>query len=434
VHPARGGHPWPVVAEGGDAVISTLCTSCGSPEVRPDGRCARCGAPLLETPKAGPRVTPAPSRTRIALPVAAPATPQVEAVAAAPWWLKHGERWQLIIGAVVVILCMVVLGGYLVVVKINNARYPPDKPVLELFAALQARDGAAAARLAGCASPSCPAAVSAGYQPPTDVRVTKVQYLNAEDGRTDTSHAAVKVTYQLAGTGEQQTTIQVQRSGTLLKRPFKIVSGASGHVTLTAAAQVDRVHLGSLDVAVADEQRSAQQSGEPVRLLPGTYTARLPDDDPLFAAAGGDVRVDVAAHPDDLAQPLPITMDVQIRPEITAAVDAQVEQLLTSCTRQRVLEPRGCSFRVPGIVIGAQQVRWTVLQLPVVRVDADDDPVPGTKRAVVRTVTPGQVSVTYSAFTSAGGDRRQFTTQLPTTVRGDITVPQPGATPVISLS
>jgi hypothetical protein len=49
-------------------------------------------------------------------------------------------------------------------------------------------------------------------------------------------------------------------------------------------------------------------------------------------------------------------------------------------------------------------------------------------------VTPGQVSVTYSAFTSAGGDRRQFTTQLPTTVRGDVTVTQPAAAPIISLS
>ena len=40
------------------------------------------------------------------------------------------------------------------------------------------------------------------------------------------------------------------------------------------------------------------------------------------------------------------------------------------------------------------------------------------RSAAVRTVTPRRVAVTYTAFTSAGGDRSTITTQLPIEITG----------------
>jgi hypothetical protein len=46
----------------------------------------------------------------------------------------------------------------------------------------------------------------------------------------------------------------------------------------------------------------------------------------------------------------------------------------------------------------------------------------------VRTVTPGRVTVTYTAFTSAGGDRSTITQLLPIEIAGtvDVDPTQPG--------
>jgi hypothetical protein len=81
---------------------------------------------------------------------------------------------------------------------------------------------------------------------------------------------------------------------------------------------------------------------------------------------------------------------------------------------------------VPGIVIGATDVRWKVEQPPVIEVVPADEPGPTDPPAVVRTVTPGRVTVTYAAFTSAGGDRSTVTRQLPVEIAGTVDPAQPG--------
>lgn len=83
---------------------------------------------------------------------------------------------------------------------------------------------------------------------------------------------------------------------------------------------------------------------------------------------------------------------------------------------------------MPGIVIGEADVRWEVDQAPVIEVVPADKAGPTDPPAAVRTVTPGRVTVTYTAFTSAGGDRSTVTQQLPIEITGTVTVDpaQPG--------
>jgi hypothetical protein len=83
---------------------------------------------------------------------------------------------------------------------------------------------------------------------------------------------------------------------------------------------------------------------------------------------------------------------------------------------------------VPGVVIGADDVRWSVVRLPEIAVvPADDAPSVGGPVSV-RTVAPGEASVTYSAFTSVGGDRQTITRQVPIEVGGrvDVDPDEPG--------
>lgn len=73
-------------------------------------------------------------------------------------------------------------------------------------------------------------------------------------------------------------------------------------------------------------------------------------------------------------------------------------------------------------------MRWHLEQAPTIEVVAADDPGPTDPPADVRTVTPGRVAVTYTAFTSAGGDRSTVAQQLPIEIGGtvDVDPAQPG--------
>jgi hypothetical protein len=67
-------------------------------------------------------------------------------------------------------------------------------------------------------------------------------------------------------------------------------------------------------------------------------------------------------------------------------------------------------------------VCWRIDQAPVIEVVAADEPGPTDAPAAVRTVTPGRATVTYTAFTSAGGDRSTVTQQLPIEIAGTVDV------------
>jgi hypothetical protein len=156
-------------------------------------------------------------------------------------------------------------------------------------------------------------------------------------------------------------------------------------------------------------------------------TAGIPDDDPLFTATAA-TPVDVPASADPRATPVELQLPVRIRPDVVDQVDAQIRVFLDQCAEQDTLTPAGCPFRVPDIVIGAADVRWRVNQPPVIEIVAADKTGPTGPPAAVRTVTPGGVTVTYTAYVSAGGDRTTLTRQLPIEIGGtvDVDPAQPG--------
>ncbi|MEU8663555.1 hypothetical protein [Actinoplanes philippinensis] len=172
----------------------------------------------------------------------------------------------------------------------------------------------------------------------------------------------------------------------------------------------------------ATTKTSAGEPGGPgLTVLPGTYTVTPTSTDPLFAPAEtGPVRVDVPATTDTRADPARAVLAVRIRAEAVAQVDEQITASLTDCTTQNTLTPPGCPFQVPGIVIGAADVRWTGLQPPVVAIVPADEPGLTDAPATVRTVTPGQVTVTCIAFTSVSRTRDSITRQVPIEIGGSV--------------
>jgi hypothetical protein len=149
-------------------------------------------------------------------------------------------------------------------------------------------------------------------------------------------------------------------------------------------------------------------------VLPGRYTVQVPPADPLFTATpAAPALVDVPATTDQQATPVALQLPVQIRPEVVDQVNEHAQTTLT---------PTGCPFRVPGIVIGEANVRWRLDQAPVIEVVAADETGPTDPPAAVRTVTPGQVTVTYAAFTSVGGNRSTVTQQLPIEIGGTVDI------------
>lgn len=401
------------------------CARCGAQPTPAGEACRDCGHGKLPDEGTGMRVTPAPASLVTLLPPGEPDEPSGAVVTAAPsWWLRPGHRGQLLVGTSVTLAVILALAGYVTMVSLNNARNPPDKPVKEFFAALSARDGALAAQLANCTTWPCATVLSEGYDPPTDVQIIATSYTGA--GRRDTSVASVRVAYRLPS-GAQTADIRVQRSGNLLSRPFHIVTGATAQVAITAA-HVTTIRLGPVMVPTTARTRQA------LTVLPGTYSAQVTDDDPLFASAAGPVRFDVTAPADDKVLPIEVAVPVQVREDVVTDVRHDMQTLITGCVEQDVLHPPGCPFEVPGIVIGARNVEWQIVQMPVVDVVPADEPTPGVGTASVRTVTPGQVAVTYTAYTSAAGDRQTVHRRLPVEVQGSVTIDPVDTSRVISLS
>jgi hypothetical protein len=228
----------------------------------PASRPRRPFRPPVPAPEPVPAPAPEPG------PVLAPERADALAPARAWWNRRPRGRTPLLAGLGVALVVVLALAGYLAAVAIGNAKYPPDQPVRALFAALAARDPAAAAKLATCTTPACTGtALATGYEPPTDLQLGEISYGDPTDNtqRPDKSIAYVPVSYRL-GRAEQAVIMRVQRTGTGLARPFRIMSGATGRLAVTAG-RLDQVQVGGAKVPT-DEQG--------LTVLPGRYTSPGP--------------------------------------------------------------------------------------------------------------------------------------------------------------
>lgn len=173
---------------------------------------------------------------------------------------------------------------------------------------------------------------------------------------------AVTVTYQ-AGPHTGTSTFLVERSGWIgvaptwrfAQSPLAVIDvNVRGSMRFSVNGfEVDKRQV-SPDGADADPLASV-----PLLVFsPGLYSLTV-----QTAAAHSP---GVAVLSDTPAAEIPVQVQAEPTPELIAVVQSEVEQFLTSCTAQEVLQPTGCPFgtAVENRVISPPQ--WTILSQPTV--------------------------------------------------------------------
>jgi hypothetical protein len=353
----------------------TACPKCATP-ARPGAKfCRNCGEALSPS---------------------APLSPSPSTAAAAIGRL--GRRLLIILIAVAVVATA--YGGFQALQKF----YPPDEPVKAFFAALAARDAELAASLTIDVNRVLWKGdiLRQGYEPPTDVRIGAIHTATRPTtpaGRTRTGgrQRAVQRRRQ-----PQRTTVTVSRGGSGLTRSWGINGGTKGYVD-PYSASAKEFRLAGLTVTVPIQRRIGPGHNGAVELLPGGYTVSTTPDDLLFDAARDLVVVATGVR-----DPIEVQPKLTLKPSAVTEIKRLVKANIDECAKREDVKPRGCPFTQPGVIVSPTNIRWRSTGIRTSTCASTT-----TARIVVRTVKPGQATVTYNSVVSVGGGRADTTASVP---------------------
>ena len=195
--------------------------------------------------------------------------------------------------------------------------------------------------------------------PLTDV---KVESEKPADGRT-----AVTVSYKASGHAGT-TTFLIEQDGWAGVTPnWRFTNSPLAVVDLTVRG-ADRFAVNGFEV----DRRQVSAAGataaplDPMPLLvftPGLYSVTV--DTPIAESSGTGVLADT---------PLAVTpLDVQTTPtdEFVEVVQKRVEEFLTQCTTQEVLQPTACPFGLQVVNRITSPPKWSIAKQPKVTVAPD---------------------------------------------------------------
>lgn len=245
----------------------------------------------------------------------------------------------------------------------------------------------------------------AALAPLTDVTVT-------ETGSVDGVHEVV-VDYR-AGGAEGTSTFTIAQDGWVGVAP-------NWRFTESPLAEIELTVRGADDFAVngfAIDRRQVSVNGaeaaplDPVHLLvftPGRYSVTV--DTAISASAGVSVLADTA-----LAR-TPVDVQAQPTEKFLGVVQQQVEQFLTECAKQEVLQPTLCPFGLqlhnrlaPGTV-----PKWSIATQPAVVLEPN-----GADWAIPITAAMAHIDVEIQSLFD--GTVRKVSQDVPFRVNGTVTV------------
>ena len=148
----------------------------------------------------------------------------------------------------------------------------------------------------------------------------------------------------------------------------------------------------------------------PIPLLvfsPGIYSVAV--DTPIAATPG------VAVLSDSPFRDIPVHVQAQPTPKFLTIVQDRVEEFLTNCATQEVLQPTACPF---GYVVEdrvASPPKWSIVQQPTVTVEPD-----GAAWAIPAAEAVARVDVDVRSLFD--GSIRHVSEEIPFLVNGAITV------------
>lgn len=234
--------------------------------------------------------------------------------------------------------------------------------------------------------------------------------------------ATVTVHYQ-AGPYEGTTAFRVERAGWVGVAPtwrFATSPLAAIDLTLRGATRftVNGFDLDTRQVAAAGVDADPLK---PVSLLvfsPGLYSIEV--DTPVSTSRG------VAVLSDKPQASIPVDLQTEPTPEFEAAVQQQVEDFLTACATQQVLQPTGCPF---GLVVRnriEEAPVWAMVQQPVVSLVPD-----GANWAIQRVQAVARIQVDIQSIFD--GSVRHLDEAVPFSVAGTVTI-LPDGTAAITIT
>ncbi|PZU45462.1 MAG: hypothetical protein DI566_10250 [Microbacterium sp.] len=215
-----------------------------------------------------------------------------------------------------------------------------------------------------------------------------------------------------AGPHEATTTFRVEQAGWIGVAPtwrFETSPLAVIELTLRGATQFT-VNGFALDTRQVSPDGVDADPLDPVSLLvfsPGLYSIAV--DTPISASPG------VAVLSDAPATGIPVDLQTVPTPQFTAVVQKQVEQFLTECATQQVLQPTGCPF---GLVVQNRIVTeptWSMQKQPTVTLVPD-----GAGWAIERVQAVARIEVDIQSIFD--GKVRTLDEAVPFYVGGTVTV------------
>jgi hypothetical protein len=306
---------------------------------------------------------------------------------------RTSRRTQVLVGAGLVLLLVLVCGGYVV---IENVFYSPDGPVRQVFAALEAKDTAGLRGYMDC-DPLCqPGALAVGYQPPTHLQIVGVRYGAAANDdptrRPDKGDATVLVRYQLGGVTYDDA-VGVYRLNSGLLRPWGISQPPGSWLDVVSTsldtAKVAGATVHTIAQLPPGDTRTSGEAWAP----PGIYTV-TGRQSVLWGSP--PVQVLIAGSSTGRKE---VKLDLAVKPTVVDEVNRQVRTRIDDCAALRNFYPatdassivRDCPFRYDVPYSQTQGVKWTIVDYPRIELNLGDD-----QTVTVRTTMPGHARVNYS--------------------------------------
>lgn len=252
----------------------------------------------------------------------------------------------------------------------------------------------------------------AALAPLDDARVVSV---TTEEDRT-----LVTVEYE-AGGYPGTTTFAVERDGTIGIAP-------TWRFATSPLAVMELVVKGSMEFSVNGFEIDKRQvsidgaDADPLAPLPmlvfspGLYSVSV---DTAMAATAG-----VAVLSDSPFRAIPVEIQAEATDEFVAVVQEEVEEFLTSCATQEVLQPTACPF---GYVVQDRVdslPQWSIVQQPTVQIAPD-----GAGWSILPTAAVAHIDVRVQSLFDGSIDH--ISEDVPFIVTGTITIQPDGRATIV---
>jgi hypothetical protein len=298
---------------------------------------------------------------------------------------------------------LVALGLVVVGLKVVDHRFfSPGRTVSSYFAALAARDAAAARDLlvpgssGDARAPLLQRAAlkSGGYTPPSGARVEQID--------TDGDRATVRVSFLLGGQ-RQTLDLPLQRDERTTAGLFHRWRVDGGVYELDVAADgVSAVEVAGAPIELSEDAQSASLAA-----FPGAYRVSLPDQPlwtaaPVVAFAGGGSA--------------PAVLEPTVKDSAKSAVDDQIRAYLDDCAESTVLSPPNCPFSAY-TYDQVRNVHWKITKYPEYELTRDYD-----GQLEVSGTTEGEAEATGTGVPSYGGGNYPYSDDNQFSVSGTVTL------------